>query len=137
MGPLKRDNLGSRRWSQTTSSSVISIRSAEDANLSNHFYIGLTSCTLINNDKCVLNSWVVVRQGGESTSIARAIEMLQIAGSDSEFSRKPDLILLELYERGAMAEIYRLPTLIKSKKFALAPFRVLSSLSFILTFNLS
>lgn len=79
---------------------------------------------LLNGDKCVLDSWVVVRQDLDSTSIARVIEMLQIIGSGSEFSKTSDLILLELYERGALAEIYRLPILVKSRKFALAPYKV-------------
>ena len=121
---LKREHRGPREWLETGSSKFISIQSAKDAKLYDRSFAGLLSCTLLNGDKCTLDSWVVARQRRNSLSVARVVEILQLIGSESEFSRQPDLILLSLYNTGPLAETYRLPILIESRNFALSPYKV-------------
>ena len=124
VGQLKRDQQGTRGWMDTKASKFVSRKVAREKKLYSHSFTGSTSCTLHNGDKCSLNSWIVARIGNNITSLAFVTEILQVVGSESEFLRQPDLLLLELYDTGTLAEIYKVPVLVKSGKWAVIPYKV-------------
>ena len=67
---------------------------------------------------------MVVSRPECQNSIGKVIEILQVMGSDSEIERRPDYILLSLYDT-VPSEKFRMPKLVKSAFYLLADYKVL------------
>ena len=66
---------------------------------------------------------MIVSRADRQNCIGKVLELIQVVGSEAKVERRPDYILLTLYDTVA-SEKFRMPKLVKSAIHLLADYRV-------------